>query len=823
MTWKEQELAEIIPHVWPDWEVSEKVGSGHFGSVYRASRRDRIAGEKDSAIKIIRIPGSDSDWDSILAEGKTEEQAERYFQEIVDDSLREIRAMEELAGNTNIVSIFDYKVHRVPEKHIWYILIRMEFLQKVDVSGIREDEIIRMGSDLCTALSICRKKNIVHRDVSLDNVFIRDGNYKLGDFGVAKVLEGTVGTMQSFAGKPLYMAPEVYNATLLETDIDSAARVDIYSLGIMLYRLANHMKYPFENPDTENVTAKERNEAFRRRVIEGEELPPPKDASPELAAVILRACMARPEKRFESADAMKEALLSVHKKPEPDRSAPEKPGPGRSGRKKALWIAVAVLAAAALCALLLKTFLASPEWSEWSNWSEERANTTYAARVQEETREVYKWVAVKCGNCGGYNPEGVKICMHCQADLPEEPTYVYEYKTERENGINPGDIRSFDNKLFRYAGPVTQYRFRTVAAEKPAAGSILGTWYYSSYENSETYPGIVFLADGGDRCFTVLTGGENLKVEDRRNGEAKNRDAKFEDGILTVGYDSFALEDGKLVLRYGSVTEVYTREQRERQIPADLTVYYADGLRPEHYNGTWIITQYGMNNAYTDAETMGLAGKAEIRDGKITVTWTRNGQEKSFEQAFDPELNRGRLYTVVNNAVSYIVSMRADHTILLNVGLNQAQWVMKKENVPAGETVRLDLPEFEETFSGKEDWTASEETRNELAGLLLKAALENGADPEGIRMDGSFCLALKGGPAYPVLVCEGTGNYEHFVFTVGRGVQYDTKEPFVYYSWEDGFLTELAHPGMTAAEYQRNEMLPFICGDRVWEVQVNAE
>ncbi len=234
-------IQEIIQQVWPDWEIRDTIGSGAFSTVYRASRRERIEGEKDYAIKVIRIPHDDSDWDRMLAEGKTPEQTEAYFQGFVDDSLREIQAMDALSGHTNIVNIFDYR--RVRDGNVWYILIRMELLQKVDAGNLTEEEAIRLGMDVCTALSICRKKNIVHRDVSLDNVFVHDGSYKLGDFGVAKVLEGTV--MQSIAGKPLYMAPEIYNATLVENDMDSAARVDIYSLGILLYRLTHQMNYPF--------------------------------------------------------------------------------------------------------------------------------------------------------------------------------------------------------------------------------------------------------------------------------------------------------------------------------------------------------------------------------------------------------------------------------------------------------------------------------------------------------------------------------------------------------------------------------------------------
>ena len=306
-----RESAEVIRQAWPDWEIRDTIGAGSFAVVYRASRKERIEGEKDSAIKIIRIPHDDTDWDRMIAEGKTPEQARDFFRGVVDDSLKEIRAMEELSGHTNIVNIFDYKLYQVPERNVWYILIRMELLQKVDTGSMDEREIIRLGTDVCTALSICRKKNVVHRDVSLDNIFIHDGNYKLGDFGVAKILEGSMGGMQSMAGKPLYMAPEIYNASLAETDIDSAARVDIYSLGILLYRLAHHMNYPFEDPDVPNVSASERSSAFRRRVIECEELPPPKYASPALAGIILKASMANPARRYGSADEMRDGLQAL--------------------------------------------------------------------------------------------------------------------------------------------------------------------------------------------------------------------------------------------------------------------------------------------------------------------------------------------------------------------------------------------------------------------------------------------------------------------------------------------------------------------------------
>ena len=454
----QKEYTDIVELLWPDWEIVEKLGSGAFATVFRASRRGKIEGETDSAIKIIRIPRDDSDWDMMLAEGKQPDQAKAFFQEAVDDSMKEIRAMDKLGGNTNIVNIYDYKVYKDPERDVWYILIRMEYLEKVNPAAMDEEEVIKLGIDVSNALRICRKKNIVHRDVSLDNVFIHDGNYKLGDFGVAKVLGGTVGGMHSIAGKPLYMAPEVYNVTLTDADINSIARVDIYSLGILMYRLCNNMRYPFEDPDKEKITAPEREQAFKRRVIDGEALPAPKNASPELAEIILKACMYNPDQRYASAEDMRDALLSL--------------GKTKKIRPKAFpW--KAFLAAAAACAVLAALYFLAlkpalfPEWSEWSDWSEARRAVSDSGETQEEVRTQYRWRAARCNTCGSNNPahgEGVQ-CVSCGDTLEDNRghwTAVYAYSEDitfqKIHGWDQG--RYFDGKPYWFSESLTQYRYR---------------------------------------------------------------------------------------------------------------------------------------------------------------------------------------------------------------------------------------------------------------------------------------------------------------------------------------------------------------------------
>ena len=110
----------------------------------------------------------------------------------------------------------------------WDILIRMELLtpliDHIHKEKLSRKDVIKLGIDLCKALELCQKYNIVHRDIKPENIFISDnGDYKLGDFGIARTLEKTTGAL-SKKGTYVYMAPEIYR------DEEYGSNVDIYSL-----------------------------------------------------------------------------------------------------------------------------------------------------------------------------------------------------------------------------------------------------------------------------------------------------------------------------------------------------------------------------------------------------------------------------------------------------------------------------------------------------------------------------------------------------------------------------------------------------------------
>ncbi len=296
-----------ISSIWPEWQVEKQLGKGAFGTVYQVSRHDHNL-TSYAAVKVISIPQDSSEIDTLRSEGLDINASKTYLKGVVDDVVREIQLMESFKGVQNIVSVEDYRVVERTDELGWYIYIRMELLTPFNTyicdKKMSEEEIIKLGCDICTALELCEQKKIIHRDIKPENIFVNDfGFFKLGDFGVARTMANMTGGM-SQKGTPFYMAPEVF----VSNKYDS--RVDIYSLGIVMYKLLNANRFPFLNTEKQLLDPNERANSVERR-RNGEPLPEPCEASPSMANLILRACAFDPNNRFANATEMKEALMNV--------------------------------------------------------------------------------------------------------------------------------------------------------------------------------------------------------------------------------------------------------------------------------------------------------------------------------------------------------------------------------------------------------------------------------------------------------------------------------------------------------------------------------
>ena len=291
------------------WNFVRLIGEGSFGKVFEIERHD-IKKTYKSALKAITIPANENELREVMLDGMDEASAKEYFRSVVDEVINEFDLMEQMKGNSNIVSYEDHVIIEHKDGIGWDILIRMELLTPLNkhysLNGMSKSDVISLGIDMCRALEVCKRNNVIHRDIKPENIFVSaNGDYKLGDFGVARKLAKTMDSM-SRKGTYSYMAPEVYREEHYDT------RADIYSLGTVMYKLLNNNRDPFIDARQAVVTVSERSSALSRR-RKGEPLPPPAFASPEAARIILKACAFNPDDRYNTVDEFKADIVRTMK------------------------------------------------------------------------------------------------------------------------------------------------------------------------------------------------------------------------------------------------------------------------------------------------------------------------------------------------------------------------------------------------------------------------------------------------------------------------------------------------------------------------------
>ena len=195
------------PDTWGKYRLTNKVGEGSYGSVYRAWDSEL---ERDVAIKILHRRVGDTRLRELL--------------------LQEGRALAKIQHN-NVVRVLGIEAHgdRVG--------LCMEFVRGKTLADVVRGqgrlsaaEAVLIGEDLCRALSAVHRAGFVHRDVKAKNVMRDDtGRIVLMDFGTGR----SAGALNKNdrAGTPLYMAPEVIE------EGQQSVRSDVYSLGVLLYYL----------------------------------------------------------------------------------------------------------------------------------------------------------------------------------------------------------------------------------------------------------------------------------------------------------------------------------------------------------------------------------------------------------------------------------------------------------------------------------------------------------------------------------------------------------------------------------------------------------
>jgi len=319
--------------LWGSWYVEELIGEGSFGKVYKICRReytDREFSKFDktwySAVKLISVPQDSAEIQRMRLEGLGDSSIQEFFREFARNIISEIDLMREFRGNSNIVSIEDYQIidkalpslpselRNNPSRTLDLgcdILIRMELLKSLPAHVAEKPpsvaDVVKLGVHICRALELCALKNVIHRDIKAENIFVSPyGEYKLGDFGVARQIEQTMSGL-SKKGTYITMAPEVFKGEKY------GASVDTYALGIVMYTLLNQNRAPFLPAYPQPIRPHDRENALQRR-MNGEPIPDlllndtGLSISAQLNALVLKACAYDRRERFSDPTVMRKSL-----------------------------------------------------------------------------------------------------------------------------------------------------------------------------------------------------------------------------------------------------------------------------------------------------------------------------------------------------------------------------------------------------------------------------------------------------------------------------------------------------------------------------------
>lgn len=261
-------------------------------------------------LKHIRIPESQKQVDALMFTGAAQsvEDAQNYYKQVAEDYQTELETLQTLSASPNIGCYRSYQIEPKQDGVGFELYLLAEYRQTLsEVLGqtpMTHAGAVNLGLDLCGALCSLREAGLIHRNVKPTNVYLdASGHYLLGDLGIAKIDELKYCSMpESMLSS--YSAPELFQllGTLEPTS-------DIYSVGMILYRIYNGGHGPFED---EKTSAR----AADRLRVTGEPLPAPMYADYEMAEIISRASAFKPEDRYQTPQELQQALLEYGKRNE---------------------------------------------------------------------------------------------------------------------------------------------------------------------------------------------------------------------------------------------------------------------------------------------------------------------------------------------------------------------------------------------------------------------------------------------------------------------------------------------------------------------------
>ncbi|CAF0886112.1 unnamed protein product [Brachionus calyciflorus] len=173
--------------------------------------------------------------------------------------------------------------------------VRFKQLKKEN-RRLSEEQVLDWTVQLLTAVNYMHSRRVLHRDLKARNIFLKNENVKIGDFGISRILQGTMDMASTFTGTPYYMSPEV----LKHEGYNSKS--DVWSIGCLLYEMCTY-QHAFEGQGLMGVMYK---------IVEGKIPELPSCYSKDLNSILKKIFRKDPAQRPSCLDLLKEPYIMNH-------------------------------------------------------------------------------------------------------------------------------------------------------------------------------------------------------------------------------------------------------------------------------------------------------------------------------------------------------------------------------------------------------------------------------------------------------------------------------------------------------------------------------
>jgi serine/threonine protein kinase len=265
--------SEAAPEI-EGYKIIGKLGEGGMGTVWRAKQ---LSTQREVALKVL----------SRVLVGSKKSQA--YFEREVELAAR--------LKHPNIARVYDSGVHKNLYYYVMELIDGVHLDEYVAQKNLTQRQILKLMLAVCQAIQHAHQQGIIHRDIKPSNILVtEDCQPHILDFGLAKAFRYTdtnltTSVSANFKGTPAYMSPE--QAAGYYDQLDT--RTDVYSLGVVLYRLLTG-KLPHDLSGTWYTVM--------RRIAE-EEIQRPrlvsKKIDKELEVLLIKSLAHKPENRYAAA------------------------------------------------------------------------------------------------------------------------------------------------------------------------------------------------------------------------------------------------------------------------------------------------------------------------------------------------------------------------------------------------------------------------------------------------------------------------------------------------------------------------------------------